>query len=133
MAAFSRGDVAGVAQVLAEDAVWMSDAGPHRLATRRPIHGRDRISRGLAGLAAKVPPELDLTTSFIELNGTLAVAVFHRGELERVLAFETSGTQITAIRILVNPDKLRHLAESLGRDLVHESPFALPRAAIAQS
>jgi RNA polymerase sigma-70 factor (ECF subfamily) len=133
MAAFSRGDVAGVAQVLAEDAVWMSDAGPHRLATRRLIRGRDRISRGLAGFAAKIPPKLDLTTSFVDLNGTLAVAVYYRGELERVFAFETSGAQITTIRVLVNPDKLHHLAKTLGREIVRESPFAPNRAAIAQS
>jgi RNA polymerase sigma-70 factor (ECF subfamily) len=130
MEAFTRGDAAGVARLLAEDVVWVSDGGPHRLSNRRAIQGRDRVSRGLAGVATKVRPDQQLSRTFVDLNGTWAVAVFRGDELERVFAFDTTPDgQIATIRVLVNPDKLRHLAESLGTSPVWNSPYALPRSA----
>jgi RNA polymerase sigma-70 factor (ECF subfamily) len=128
--AFGRGDAAGVARVLTEDVVWAADAGPHRLANRRSIRGRDRVARGLAGLAAKVRPDQQLSTKFVDLNGALAIAVFEGDDLERVFAFDTTpDAQIATVRVLMNPNKLRHLAESLGTRPVQDSPYALPRTA----
>jgi RNA polymerase sigma-70 factor (ECF subfamily) len=125
--AFSQGDAARVASLLAEDVTWISDGGPNRLANRRSIIGRDKVSRGLSGLAAKVPPETWITTATIDLNGAPAIAVFDQGALDRVFAIDTAEGEITGIRVLINPDKLAYLARALGTEPTWVSPYALPR------
>jgi RNA polymerase sigma-70 factor, ECF subfamily len=132
MQAFSAGNVEEVKAVLVEDAVWLADSGPDRLANRRGIRGRDRIARGFAGLVRKIPPEMEFTFDVIDVNGTPAFAVFDRGRLERVFAFDTSDDGITAIWILINPEKLRHLAEALGTAPAWETPIRKPRRAMAR-
>lgn len=52
-AAMLRGDVAGLTQLLAEDAVFYSDGGGKKLAALNPIYGRDKILRFMIGLASK--------------------------------------------------------------------------------
>jgi len=132
MQAFTTGNVDEVKAVLVEDAVWLADSGPDRLANRRGIRGRDRIARGLAGLVRKIPPEMEISIDVIDVNGTPAVAMFDRGRLERVMAFDTSDEGITAIWILINPEKLRHLAEALGVEPAWETPIRKPRRAMAR-
>lgn len=129
MDAFARGDAAAVASVLAEDVEWSADGGPNRLANRHVIQGRDRVARGFAGLGQKVPPDLDLNVQTLDLNGAPTVAVLHHGRLERILAFETGPTAITRIRVIINPEKLVHLATSLGTEPAWETPFRTPHRA----
>jgi RNA polymerase sigma-70 factor (ECF subfamily) len=127
--AFARGDAARVATILAEDVTWVADSGPNRLANRRGVIGRDKVSRGLAGLVAKIPPDMELTTSIIDLNGAPAIAVFVSGSLDRIFAFDIVGSEITSVRVLINPEKLDYLARALGTEPTWESPFRGPRAA----
>lgn len=87
---------------------------------------RDKVARGLSGLAGKIPAEMQLSTRLIDLNGSEAVAIFDRGGLDRIYAFGFAESQIASIRVLINPDKLVHLARSLGTEPRWESPFALP-------
>jgi RNA polymerase sigma-70 factor (ECF subfamily) len=129
MEAFAKGDAHGVASVLVEDAVWLADGGPERLSNRRGIRGRDRISRGLAGLVRKVPQEMVFSVQPVDVNGQVAFAVFDRGRLERVFAFDTSDDGITAIWVLLNPGKLRHIAAALGTEPAWETPIRKPRSA----
>ncbi len=126
MEAFARGDAAGIAKLLSRDVVWMADGGGMKLSNRRPIHGIDRVSRGLAGLGSKVRPEMQFTAQFIDLNGSPAVAVFDPGGLERVFAIDIRDGRIQAILVLMNPDKLQHLAAALGTSVSTHSQFALP-------
>ena len=131
MDAFARGDAAGVASVLAEDVVWHADGGGVRLSSQHTIHGRDRVSRGISGFGRKGKAAEHFTGDIVDINGTRAVAVYYQGHLERVIVFETSATGITALRIVVNPAKLRHLAASLGTEPAWETPFPVPRRARA--
>jgi len=126
--AYSQGDNHRVADLLADDVAWVSDGGPNRLATRTGIYGRDRVSRGLTGFVSKIRPEMRISTAFMDINGAPAIVVFDRGALERVFAFESQNNRITHIRVLVNPDKLKHLATALGTQPAWESPYAVPRA-----
>jgi RNA polymerase sigma-70 factor (ECF subfamily) len=113
LAAFASGNAARVAELLAEDVVLVSDGGPNRLAARRPVHGRDRVSRGLAGFATKVPPEMALGFEFVDLNGAPAIIVRDHGALDRIFTLDIEDGRITAVRSIVNFDKLRHLDRSL--------------------
>jgi RNA polymerase sigma-70 factor, ECF subfamily len=51
--AAQSGDVAAMVQLLAADAVLVSDGGGKRPAALNPIHGSDKIARFFAGLARK--------------------------------------------------------------------------------
>jgi RNA polymerase sigma factor (sigma-70 family) len=129
MDAFAKGDAAGVASVLAEDVVWSSDGGPNRIANRNRIRGRNRVARGFAGFARKGTSVARFDADVVDIYGMRGVAIFYRGQLERVMAFETADDAITGVHVLINPEKLRHLAASLGTEPAWETPFPLPRRA----
>lgn len=131
MDAFARGDAAAVASVLAEDVVWTADGGPNRIANRKGIRGRDRVSRGFAGFGKKGRANERFTIQLMDINGEHTIVVFYEGQLERILAFDTADSAITRVRVIVNPEKLRHLAASLGTEPAWETPFPLPRRARA--
>lgn len=109
LAAMYTGQVSRVATLLADDAVWISDGGPDRLAARRPIAGVDRVSRGLVGLLSKVQPVMRITSTLADVNGAPALVVRNHGDLERIITLDVHDGRITAVRMLLNPDKLRYL------------------------
>lgn len=113
LAALSSGQVSRVAALLADDAVWISDGGPDRLASRRPVVGVDRVSRGLVGLLAKVPPKMRITSQMADLNGAPAMVLHDREDIERIIALDVHDGRISAVRMILNPVKLRHLDRSL--------------------
>jgi RNA polymerase sigma-70 factor, ECF subfamily len=55
MTAVVAGDVASVEALLAADVELLTDGGGEFLAARRPIRGRDKVSRGFVGLSRKTP------------------------------------------------------------------------------
>lgn len=112
--ALQAGDVHRVAALLAEDVAWISDGGPHRLAARRPIVGVDRVSRGLAGLAARYASEGLWTYTVEPVNGAPALLVWEDGLLSTVAQFQVSNGKVMTIWFSRNLDKLHHLATSLG-------------------
>lgn len=114
LAAFSSGDASGVAEVLAKDVVWTSDGGPDRLAARRPIVGIDRVSRAWARIGGKITTDMQLSCAFADLNGAPAMIVRDHGKLDRVFAFDIRDGRISAVRTMLNLDKLRHLDRALG-------------------
>lgn len=116
LAALGTGDAAQVAALLTEDVAWIGDGGPAQLATRRPVIGRDRVARGLAGFFRKMTPEMRLTFELADLNGAPAVVVRAGGEIERVTHLAVDGGRITTVWAVLNPDKLRHLAQTLGAE-----------------
>lgn len=115
--AFASGNVAGVAELLAPDVEWTGDAGSQRLAIRKSVVGADRVSRGLAGFAQKRLALAEVDHEIVDLNGAPAIVARWRGAIEQVTVLEVAGNRITGIRNIMNPDKLRHLATSLGSDV----------------
>jgi len=108
-AALIAGDVAQLAQVLAEDAVFYSDGGGKKLAALNPIYGRDKILRFIVGIASKrsipTPDQVERTT----ING-LPGFVLRTDEGVETLAIEIANDRVIAIYAIRNPDKLRHLS-----------------------
>ncbi|MGY6501487.1 MAG: RNA polymerase sigma factor SigJ [Acidimicrobiales bacterium] len=112
LAAARTGDLDRLVALLAEDAVLVSDGGPHRRAARRPITGQDRVARFLRRVGPNV-----LTVGPIEsvsLNGEPGFVVHSAGGDRPYLAgtIEADGDRIRAVRWVLNPDKLRWLALS---------------------
>lgn len=113
------GDVAALVAMLADDPTSTADGGGQVGAARRPITGRDRVARYLAGGFSRVMPEvrLDLGT---EVNGEPVVLAFVGPALAAVLFVDIADDRISQLRILANPDKLQFL----GAQLSH--PVGLP-------
>ena len=108
LAAAGSGDPAALARLLSEDAALHSDGGGKRLAALNVIAGRDRVARFFLGVARKgywphwhIRPET--------VNGMPGLLMIDpEGDLQTV-AFQIADGAITAIYIVRNPDKLRHL------------------------
>jgi RNA polymerase sigma-70 factor, ECF subfamily len=105
------GDVDGLAALLAADVVLVTDGGGRVRAVRKPVLGRDKVGRVLvtimqpdrrAGVAAIRP---------VRVNGRPGrLAVDASGAPLGVLELDVADGLVQAIRLVLNPDKLGHLA-----------------------
>ena len=109
--AAQQGNMQGVVSLLADDAVLYSDGGGVVSAATRPLHGRDTIFAFLSGLYAKMQRDgNNFTLEAIQLNGQMGLLMRDSaGQIMMAVTFETDSTQIIAIRLVRNPDKLRRL------------------------
>ncbi|MDQ3540661.1 MAG: hypothetical protein M3440_08240 [Chloroflexota bacterium] len=64
-------------------------------------------------LLAKVPPEMRITSEVMKLNGAPALMTRDRSGIERIVTLDVHDGWIAAVRMIPNPDKLRHLGRSL--------------------
>lgn len=111
IASVQAGDPAGLERLLAPGVTSWSDGGGKVNAARRPIVGRDHVIRFLAGLARLAPP--DVAHRQVVLNGAPGIATFVGGQLFNTISFDVEDGLITALRFVVNPDKLRTLRRQL--------------------
>ena len=65
--ACSTGDLNGLVQILASDAVLYSDGGGKVAAALAPIRGADKIARFFLGILKKAPPGLEVRR--VRVNG----------------------------------------------------------------
>ncbi|TXS46011.1 RNA polymerase sigma-70 factor [Streptomyces sp. uw30] len=107
------GDLGGLEKLLAADVVWSSDGGGKVTAARRPIEGRDKVFRFLAGATRTFLSGVDLTA--VEINGSTAVAAWAGDTLMSVVAFELRDGLVTHAWAMVNPDKLEFVRRQLAR------------------
>ena len=109
MAAAFGGDVAALADVLAEDAVLYADGGGKRPAAAQPIRGRASII-DFFGMVARNRVGSSLgRTQRVEIN-TLPGFIVQAVDGVQTIAFDVASDRIEAIYVMRNPDKLRHLA-----------------------
>ncbi len=108
--AAEQGDLAGLESLLASDVQLTGDGGGKVPALARTLHGRNRVARTLINwvrLAARLP---GVSLRPVEVNGGPgALYLDAQQRLIGVMALDIAGGQITAIRSIVNPDKLAHL------------------------
>lgn len=107
------GDLGGLEKLLAADVVWSSDGGGKAAAALRPIEGRDKVFRFLAGATRTFLAGVDFTA--LEINGTTALALWEGDTLLAVVAFELRDGLIAHARAVVNPDKLDFVRRQLAR------------------
>jgi RNA polymerase sigma-70 factor (ECF subfamily) len=108
LTAVSSGDLAGLLELLAEDAVAWSDGGGRVAAARRPIVGAQQVARFVLGVARTLPPDLEIRVA--EVNGQPGILAFFGGQPFSAIVLEMAEGKIHGLRIVVNPDKLRPLA-----------------------
>ena len=110
MRALDKGDVEGLAGLLAADAVSDSDGGGLVQAARKPVEGS-----GIARFLTKVTrpdrrPE-GIETEPARVNGLPGWIVRDAGgAVVWVLSLEVDEGEVRTVRIVLSPEKLRHLA-----------------------
>ncbi len=107
-AALTTGDIATLAQLLADDAVLYSDSGGKRFVAAGPIHGKDKILKIFTNAAGKRaiprPDEVERAS----INGMPGFIIRTAAGVETI-ALAIAGDRVAALYIVANPDKLKHL------------------------
>lgn len=112
LAATVEGDVAGLEAILTEDAALWADGGGKTTAARQPIFDRTGVAAYLTGLAS-TRRALTATATVAVVNGDPAILVHESGELTVVLVPEVRSGLVSAVRAVLNPDKLTFIRTQL--------------------
>ncbi|RMF58296.1 MAG: RNA polymerase sigma-70 factor [Bacteroidetes bacterium] len=105
--AVQDGDLAGLLELLAEDAVLYTDGGGKVAAALKPIRSALHIARFFLGLARKAGPDVQLHPC--RVNGSPGFLVTRKDHPENVVIFHVEDGRIRHIYVVRNPDKLRHV------------------------
>jgi RNA polymerase sigma-70 factor (ECF subfamily) len=102
------GEMDGLMQLLADDVtLWADGGGKARGAAIHPLHGREVVARFV--LASTRFLEGDYRVEIADINGEPAV-ILRVGEQAQVVLFITvSRSRLQEIRVIGNPDKLKHV------------------------
>ena len=100
------GDMEGLLALLSEDVALWSDGGGRTRAALKPIHGADKVARFFSGILRKAPPGFVVRRASINGRPGL-IGYFGDGRPQSVTTFDVAEGSIRAIRLVVNPEKLR--------------------------
>ena len=106
--ACSSGDLDGLVQILATDAVLYSDGGGKVHAALAPIRGADKIARFFVGILKKLPA--GAVVRRVRVNGQPGLITTVDGRLTDVLTLEVADGHIAGCFVIRNPDKLARVA-----------------------
>jgi RNA polymerase sigma-70 factor (ECF subfamily) len=100
------GDMEGLLALLSEDVTLWSDGGGKTRAALNPIHGADKVARFFSGILRKAPAGFVVRRASINGRPGL-IGYFEDGRPQSVATFDVAEGSIRAIRLVVNPEKLR--------------------------
>jgi len=103
------GDAAALQSLLAQDVVIYSDGGGTRNAALNPIFGREKTVRFFVGVARKPTAQKPSFHRIGRIDGLPGILTLEEDGLPQTVALEIADGLITAIYIVRNPEKLRHL------------------------
>jgi RNA polymerase sigma-70 factor (ECF subfamily) len=110
IAAMSEGYLDGLVAVLAADVTVSGDNGGVPPMWTRPIVGREKVARLLAGLGAQMRELSGVRIEQVDINGQPGACVRDgSGRLVSVFSFEIADGAVQAVRSEISRDKLRHL------------------------
>ena len=116
VAALKDGDARALTALLTEDVGLWSDGGGKVAAARRPLVGRADVMNLLVGLhrtAMTAGAFAGASFALREVNGEPALLISDSGRLDTVFVLSVVGGQISALRVVRNPDKLRYVERQL--------------------
>ena len=119
--AVEEGDTEGLVGLLAHDVVVYGDGDRRGPAWRRPIYGRDNVSRLLLGLRDQWT-KVSVTLRRTEINGQPGAMFLDReGRLINIFSLDIADGTVQTIRSIANPEKLAHIGPVADlRALLHE-------------
>lgn len=106
--ALVSGNIAQLLTIVKSDAILYSDGGGKVNAATNPICGAERIAKFLSGILAKLPEDYRFTVTTV--NEQIGIVAYVNNQPNNVMTFHLEEGQIKAFYIVVNPDKLRHIA-----------------------
>jgi RNA polymerase sigma-70 factor (ECF subfamily) len=111
LAAAQGDDLDGLIELLAEDAVFTGDGGGKATAFPQPLVGAQPIAHAIRAIFRQAARGDDaVTVTPTAVNGQPGwIAHDGDGAVIVVMAFDIADGRVTAIRSIVNPDKLAHL------------------------
>ncbi len=110
LAAADGGDLQGLEAVLAEDVVLWGDGGGVVIAAKIPVRGAAAVARFLVHTHPRRRGRHDVTFEPARVNGQPGRILRHGdGTIDAVFAFDVVDGRIAAVRVVRNPEKLRHL------------------------
>lgn len=105
--AMNRGDLDAMKRLFAEDVTLWTDGGGNVRAAMHPLSGAWRVARHLVGVAHWTPD--DTRVQAVQVNGDPGFVARVADTPLCVTSFEVAEATVIGIRVIVNPDKLRHL------------------------
>jgi RNA polymerase sigma-70 factor (ECF subfamily) len=112
-AATRSGDMETLRSLLAADVVIHSDGGGKRTAARAPIVGADRVVAFQAALARLFIQRMSRLVRYGFINGLPGFVTVEEEDTLQTTALDIADGRISAIYVMRNPDKLRHLGEAV--------------------
>lgn len=108
-AAAESGALDGLVDLLAADVAFYGDGGGVGRGLLRPVFGRDRVYRVLAGFV-RAYHSIGVRFERSHVNGQRGLLTFDPdGGLINVLTADVMGDSICTVRSVINPNKLTHL------------------------
>ncbi|WP_326599919.1 RNA polymerase sigma factor SigJ [Streptomyces sp. NBC_01803] len=104
------GDIASLMQMLAPEVTfWTDGGGKTRSAGLRPVKGREKVARLMAGYASRPPKNFDVR--YMHVNGDQSAVVFSGDSPYAVVVMDLTpeGDQVREVYAVTNPDKLAHV------------------------
>jgi RNA polymerase sigma-70 factor (ECF subfamily) len=103
-AACDTGDPTALRAVLAADAMVVSDGGGKLRAAVRPTYGADAVARFVTALLTGQP---GTEVAVESVNGRTGLVLRQAGRAVAVAGVSVAGAEVTAVWIVLNPDKLQ--------------------------
>ena len=114
--AVEAGDTQGLIRLLAADVVVYADGGGKAPAILRPVYGRERAVRLFSNV--RPPERLGVSSMrYAEINGQPgALYLDADGRPVAVVSLDIADDLVQTVRMISNPDKLRHLTPETDSD-----------------
>ena len=125
MLAGLTGDVDALMATLAPDVVLTSDGGGVVYAAIRPVRGVTRVTRFIQNLVNRGGLAENPFIVVCELNGCPGV-ILQAADRWITIGIESEGELVTAINVVVNPDKLERIVASIPEAAGRPGPRANP-------
>lgn len=109
MLASLGGDMQGLLSLLSEDVVFAADSGGKTWGGLKPVHGADKVARGMLGGRRFLPA--DIQGGIEEVNGQPAIVGYVDGRPTIVVLLYIEDGLIRRVYQVVNPDKLHWLGK----------------------
>jgi RNA polymerase sigma-70 factor, ECF subfamily len=112
-AASRDGDMARLRTLLAADVTVYADGGGKVSAHGAPVAGLDDVMRLFATFASMFAESRSRLVRYGFINGLPGFVTIERGDILQTTALEIADGRVVAVYVMRNPDKLRHMADTL--------------------
>ena len=112
-AASRDGDMGRLRSLLAADVTVYADGGGKVPAGTAPVAGLDNVMQVFARFAQIFAASRSRLVRYGLINGLPGFVTIEQGNILQTTALEIADGRVVAVYVVRNPDKLRHMAETM--------------------